>query len=287
MQSKLKTPLIQHSTRLSRRAFLTWLLALGTSFAWATDATPKLVHYQIKDKRIKQAVRLCMISDLHSCDYGKNQRAIMDLVRTIDAHAVCLVGDIYDDQLPFLHADICLDNLRTLGVPLLYVNGNHELYLPEKSYQKVLIRLQDFGAQILHGQGVDIQGVPIFGVSDPVGGNFDNELAVIGMQAQTHDFNVLLAHRPERIHAYLKYNFALTLSGHAHGGQWRLPPFVNGVWAPNQGFLPKYAGGAYTFDDDNLTKTLIVGRGLAKESTRLIPRIFNRPEVLAITLLPA
>ena len=69
------------------------------------------------------------------------------------------------------------------------------------------------------------------------------------------------------------------LCGHAHGGQWRLPGLINGIYAPNQGFLPKYAGGQYQENDT----TMIVSRGLARESTR-IPRIFNRPELVIIDL---
>ena len=94
-------------------------------------------------------------------------------------------------------------------------------------------------------------------------------------------FSVLLAHRPERIEDYLQYPFDLIVSGHAHGGQWRIPGILNGLLAPNQGFFPPYAGGQYDFADT----TLIVSRGLARESTR-IPRIFNRPELVVIDLVP-
>lgn len=94
-------------------------------------------------------------------------------------------------------------------------------------------------------------------------------------------FTLLLAHRPEYIDHYLDYNFDLILSGHAHGGQWRLPGIINGLYAPNQGLFPKYAGGQY-----NINGTVfIVSRGLSRESTR-IPRIFNRPELVIIDIVP-
>ena len=84
------------------------------------------------------------------------------------------------------------------------------------------------------------------------------------------------------IDMYLQYEFDLILSGHAHGGQWRIPRILNGFLAPNQGFFPKYAGGKYDFNHT----TFIVSRGLAKESTR-IPRIFNPPELVIVDILPA
>lgn len=93
-------------------------------------------------------------------------------------------------------------------------------------------------------------------------------------------FTVLLAHRPERIDKYAATgDFDLVVSGHAHGGQVRIPGLINGLFAPNQGFFPKYAGGQYEVDGT----TLVVSRGLARESTR-IPRVFNRPELVLVEI---
>jgi len=69
------------------------------------------------------------------------------------------------------------------------------------------------------------------------------------------------------------------VSGHAHGGQIRIPGLLNGLYAPDQGFLPEYAGGVY----DLGSSTMIVSRGLAKS---FIPRIFNPPEIVLISLEP-
>ena len=73
----------------------------------------------------------------------------------------------------------------------------------------------------------------------------------------------------------------LLLAGHAHGGQWRLPGLLNGLFAPDQGLFPTYAGGRYALGDT----TLLVSRGLARESTRL-PRFYNRPELVMVELRP-
>ena len=95
------------------------------------------------------------------------------------------------------------------------------------------------------------------------------------------DFTVLLTHRPELLAKYAQFPLDLVVSGHAHGGQVRIPGVLNGLYAPNQGWFPKLAGGAYTQDGT----TLIVSRGLAVR-TRL-PRIFNRPEVVLVRCVPA
>ena len=91
-------------------------------------------------------------------------------------------------------------------------------------------------------------------------------------------YKILIAHRPERIEDYKQYSFDLVLSGHAHGGQVRIPGIMNGLYAPHQGLFPKYAGGMYTHD--NLTH--IVSRGLSVNSR--LPRIFNPPELVIISI---
>ncbi len=94
---------------------------------------------------------------------------------------------------------------------------------------------------------------------------------------------MLLAHRPELAEKYAAAGaFDLVVAGHAHGGQVRIPGLVNGLLAPHQGWFPRYAGGLYTLDG----MTMIVSRGLAREFT-LLPRVFNRPEVVLVTVVPA
>ena len=93
------------------------------------------------------------------------------------------------------------------------------------------------------------------------------------------NYTILLSHRPELFEHYVSRGFDLVLCGHAHGGQWRIPRILNGLYAPNQGLFPQYAGGQYDSD----ATTMIVSRGLARESTRL-PRIFNRPELVLVEI---
>ena len=69
----------------------------------------------------------------------------------------------------------------------------------------------------------------------------------------------------------------LVLSGHAHGGQFRLP-FIGGLIAPGQGIFPKYDAGAYS----EKRTTMIVSRGIGNS---IIPvRFNNRPEVVIVHL---
>ncbi|MBP5669242.1 MAG: metallophosphoesterase [Lachnospiraceae bacterium] len=95
-------------------------------------------------------------------------------------------------------------------------------------------------------------------------------------------YTVLLSHRPESFEAYVNKGVDLALAGHAHGGQWRIPFLINGMFAPDQGLFPKYAGGRY----EKYGTTMIVSRGLAREST-ILPRFCNPPELVIIDLVGA
>jgi len=93
-------------------------------------------------------------------------------------------------------------------------------------------------------------------------------------------YSILLSHRPERVEAYHSSGFDLVVAGHAHGGQVRIPGILNGLYAPNQGFYPKYADGRYALGET----LMIVGRGLSRSG---LPRVFNPPELVIIDVEPA
>ncbi len=261
----------------------------------ATDDRIIVRHYTWQaphDSPATETLSIAIITDLHSCFYGDNQSQIIDILTSRHIDAIVLGGDIYDDVLPQTHADVLLSQLSAITPNVYYVNGNHELYLPHDAYQQLEQKIRQYGIHILHGQGQAISAdspVMIWGVSDPVSGRFAQDLRTVGQLAKAQKPNILISHRPEHITDYTRYPFDIVISGHAHGGQWRLPYLINGLFAPNQGILPKYAGGSYQLPNPSSHSQqtqLIVSRGLARESTRYIPRIFNRPEVVFLTINP-
>ncbi len=259
---------------LAGLALLAALIIFGTSSALLT------VKYQISTDKAAKPVRLALVSDLHSCDY-KNE--LVDAIAAQAPDAVLLAGDIFDDDLPHDNAKHFVREIAARGYACYYVTGNHEIWSGEADELKRFMR--ELGATVLEGEcatlSVNGQIINICGIDDPASdsGSLSEVLAKAARAADSTRFTVLLTHRPELIDEYLKHAFDLILSGHAHGGQWRLPGLINGLFAPNQGLFPKYAGGEYTFE----SKTMIVSRGLARESTR-VPRIFNRPELVIVDI---
>lgn len=261
-------------------------IAAGLLLVAGLDARLTIQHYAVESEKVEQAVRLAVLTDLHSCKYGQNQQDLLDAVADQDPDLVLLCGDIVDDEL-WKEEWRALLTVKKLAeqCPVYYASGNHEYRTGRLEEIKELLRA--CGAVVLDGYSVCAaageQMVQIGGVDDPKVGElrWEEQLAAASGDLDGKHFSILLTHRPERVDDYAGSGFDLVLAGHAHGGQWRLPGLINGLLAPNQGFFPQYAGGQYALGQT----TLIVSRGLARESTR-IPRIFNRPELVIVDVEP-
>jgi len=269
-----------------------WILpALAILVALALIALDErliLRTYTVVSPKLTAEVRLAVVTDFHSSD---NADDVAAMVASCAPDAVLLVGDMFDDDIANRPTERTLSLMRQLSAqyPCYYVSGNHEAWTGEMDalYQQteeagVTVLRMSSGVLTVRGQRIALCGIP-----DPYemvfSGAPDTEerLRQALEDVDSADFTVLLAHRPELLAKYAQFPVDLVVSGHAHGGQVRIPGVLNGLYAPNQGWFPKLAGGAYTQDGT----TLIVSRGLAVR-TRL-PRIFNRPEVVLVRCVPA
>ena len=259
-------------------ALLTGLIVPGL------DDRLNVVHYAIDTKEVTVPIRIALVTDLHSCAYGEGQRELIDALDAENPDIVLLGGDIFDDKLPDDNAEAFLAGIAD-RYPCWYVTGNHEHRAGKRRFARQMDILDELGIARLGGQTIlyaaDGQRFTLCGVDDPRQWNGSEKKYKKRVQALsgTEGFTVLLAHRPEYAEYYADCGFDLVLAGHAHGGQWRVPGLINGLFAPNQGFFPQYAGGSYQIGDT----TLIVSRGLAREST-CVPRIYNRPELVIVEL---
>lgn len=266
-----------------KRYWLMGLIIVGLGY-WAFDFSLKTVYYEVITDKVEKEITIGLVADLHSCNYGEKQSTLTSAIHLTKPDVLLLAGDIIDDEMPPQKAWEFLE-WAGQNYPSYYVTGNHEYWIGD--IDKVRQTVKDYGIRVLQGESdilkIGQQQIQILGINDREAKleNWERELEMAGSAIDTGLFSVLLTHRPEEIEKYLKYPFDLVVAGHAHGGQWRIPGIINGVFAPNQGLFPKYAGGRYDFD----RTTFVVSRGLARESTR-IPRIFNRPEYVVIKLIP-
>lgn len=254
----------------------------------ALDERLILRTYTVASPKLTAEVRLAVVTDFHSSD---NADDVVAMVASCAPDAVLLVGDLFDDDTQNRPTERTLSLMRQLSAqyPCYYVSGNHEAWTGEMDalYQQteeagVKVLRMSSGVLTVRGQRIALCGIP-----DPYEMVFsgapdtEEQLRQALEDVDSADFTVLLAHRPELLAKYAQFPLDLVVSGHAHGGQVRIPGVLNGLYAPNQGWFPKLAGGAYTQGGT----TLIVSRGLAVR-TRL-PRIFNRPEVVLVRCVPA
>ncbi len=268
-------------------AMLAALAVLAVLAIVALDNRLVTRHYTVQSEKIVAPVRLALLSDLHECDYGPDGERLLSAVQAENPDVVLIAGDWFGDGEDFSYGASVLRELSSCW-PTYYVLGNHE---PWTGWEERIVDLvQQSGVTVLQMESdvLTVKGQPlrICGVPDPYSGfaavtyGLDEMLSAAAAEAAPGEFTILLAHHPELIETYAQYPFDLVVSGHAHGGQVRIPGLVNGLCAPNQGWFPRYAGGDYQVGQT----TMIVSRGLSTQVQWFVPRVFNRPEVVVIDL---
>ena len=266
--------------RKPNRKWICLLALLFLVLLWAALDSRLTTRAYSVEASVSAPVRLAVLADLHSCAYGEGQEELLQAIAAAEPDGILLVGDIVDDVLPEENAFLVLEALAR-EYPCAYVTGNHEYWSGRAD--AICGEIAALGIDVLRGGQVTWtlrgQEITLYGVDDAESGALEEQLsAFFPAEGET---SILLAHRPEEIERYAACGFSVVVSGHAHGGQWRLPGLINGLYAPNQGWFPAYAGGLYQVWDT----AFVVSRGLARESTR-VPRLFNPPELVILELVP-
>lgn len=264
------------------------LLALIIWIAWGNTAL-ELDTYTITSDRLPKVFdgyRIAHISDLHNTEIGRNNEKLLQILRDAKPDMIAITGDLIDSRNTDLEIALYFVQEAVKIAPCYYVTGNHEARVAQ--YSELKSAMKAAGVTVLEDAEVTItaegEQLVLLGVNDP---SFetdyllgDSETVMRTKLAELHtadSFTVLLSHRPELFPIYAENKVDLVLSGHAHGGQFRLP-FFGGLIAPNQGLFPAYDAGLYTDGNTNMS----VSRGIGNS---LFPfRVNNRPEVILIQL---
>lgn len=267
------------------------LLAAGVTWVlWANTAL-EVTEITVTSGELPEAFsgfRIAHISDLHNAEFGEGNGELLALLRAEAPDIIAITGDLVDSRNTDL--DVALEFAREAVkiAPCYYATGNHEAQIG--AFEAFAQQLRAIGVTVLRGEAVtlkrDGQQLRVTGVDDysffPSPSGIGEE-SVAQMMAQLdpiskEGYDILLFHRPELAPRLRESGIELILSGHAHGGQVRIP-FLGGLIAPDQGWFPEYDAGLYSFGQMDL----IVSRGLGNS---IIPlRVNNRPEVVMITLL--
>ncbi len=269
---------------------LTVLLALIIWTAWGNTAL-MVNTITVSSDRIPagfSGYRIAQVSDLHNAEFGTENSKLLQTISDSTPNIIVITGDLID--MNHTSIDTALDFAKNAVqiAPTYYVSGNHEAGLSQ--YDELKEGLKSVGVIVLEDEAIQLEHndstVTLIGLSDPNfairNDVFDETPAMVstkinGLLENENGYTILLSHRPELFETYVSCGIDLVFSGHAHGGQFRLP-FMGGLVAPNQGFFPKYDAGLYT----DVNTNMVVSRGIGNS---IIPfRFNNRPEVVLVEL---
>lgn len=272
--------------------FLIITLSLLTAFIiyslWADKALTER-EFTIKSDRIPASFdgfRIVHISDLHNTTFGKENKKLLNMIEDAQPDIIAVTGDIVDSRRTDMGVALSFLEKALKIAPVYYVTGNHEFRTGQ--YEALIGDIRALGVTVFENESTVLSkendAITLCGVNDPyfssdypLGDETPALTRFLQELERSDSFTVLLSHRPEFFNLYAEHGFDLVLSGHAHGGQFRLP-FIGGFIAPGQGLFPKFDSGHYEKDGT----AMIVSRGLGNS---IIPlRLFNRPEIITVIL---
>ena len=265
------------------------LVALVIGIAWGNTALD-LNTYTISSSKLPQSFdgyRIAHVSDLHNTEMGKDNEKLLAMLRDAAPDMIAITGDLVDSRNTDIEVALQFVREAVKIAPCYYVTGNHEARISE--YDELKEAMKAAGVTVLEDAQTEIsltgEFITVIGVNDPSYQTdylFGDAKTVMNtkleeLHTEQDRFTILLSHRSELFDTYADHSIDLVLSGHAHGGQFRLP-FIGGLVAPNQGLFPEYDAGIYTEGNTNM----LVSRGIGNS---ILPfRINNRPEVILIEL---
>jgi predicted MPP superfamily phosphohydrolase len=275
---------------LNKKFLVLFIIIVLIGFLFYQNNSIEKTFIEYTNERVPEAFngfKIIHISDLHNKSFGKNQEKLIKKIREEAPDIIVITGDLVDRRKYDLEIALSFIEGTVDLTPVYYVSGNHEAWSGQ--YEVIKNKLVSLNVQVLDDEKISINKensfIDLIGLKDP---DFNTSSYLEGNDtlaleknlrdlSNEDNFQILLSHRPELFNLYAEEKIDLIFSGHAHGGQFRLP-FIGGVIAPDQGVFPEYTSGLYAKDKS----TLIVSRGLGNS---IIPiRFFNQPEIIVLTI---
>lgn len=272
----------ERKRRHGKLYLLLMALAAAGAAIWVGSSVLSVEEFAFTGARLPagwDGGRLVVLSDLHGKRFGRQHSRLLEAVRGAKPDVICLCGDMMDEWSGTEYLRPLLEGLVEIA-PVYYVTGNHEWASGRMPEMRQL--LEETGVTYLSNTFVPLERngdtITLAGIDDPNGyadQKTPQQVAREVRDAAPEGFWLLLAHRNNLFESeYAALGADLTLSGHGHGGLWRLP-FTDGLLGSGGTLLPSYTNGFYTCRGAEV----FVSRGLGG-----MVRLFNRPEVAVLTL---
>lgn len=272
-----------------KRALFGGAVLAGTAFlgtcVWALQSALGISQYEItlpQGQGGLDGYKIVQIADLHSADL---EEELEQALEQLQPSLIVMTGDLVNREDRDFTKALATAALAVQFAPTYFVRGNHEVDNPD--YARLRQGLEEAGVTILEDEGVVLEyhgvSLNLVGVKDVTAYPSSRAKAIEAMEQTAKglfvdgSYHVLLSHRPSLLEAYAASGADLVFSGHAHGGQVRLP-VIGAVFAPDQGLLPQITAGVHTAGKTQV----VVSRGLGNGTP--FPRLWNGPELVSVTL---
>lgn len=230
--------------RLSKKTLISVCTLIAALIIWTIwgNTALTLSTVTVSSNRIPAAFngfRIAQVSDLHNVVFGEDNAELLQILSECEPNIIMITGDLVDAE--HTDIDVALDFAKEAAqiAGTYYVTGNHEASLLQ--YDKLKTGLESIGVVVLEDISMQLEykdeSITLIGLSDPSftlkGDMFGEVPAMVdtklrGLIGDKENYTILLSHRPELFETYVNCSVDLVLSGHAHGGQFRLPLLA--VW---------------------------------------------------------
>lgn len=263
------------------------VLAAAAAFLYGQNNLIELTRFEYRSEKLPESFdgfTIVHVSDLHNKAFGNENARLTDKIQKENPDVIFITGDIIDSRHTDFGTALRFAEKCVQIAPTYYVSGNHEHRF--ENIDEFFRQLESKGVNILENEKAQIdkngESISLYGLSakkeDGFLGDYVSQIQPLSQQNSKNEFSVLLAHYPQVLYSYAQAGFDVVFSGHAHGGQVRIP-FTNiGLFAPDQGFFPEFVGGEYKQDNT----VMYLSRGLGNSLFPL--RLFDRPQVIRVTL---
>ncbi len=236
--------------------------------------------YLIEDSRIPSGfdgLRIAQVSDLHNGHMGPSNAQVLEALKAAEPDVILLTGDLIDSRHRDIAAVLEFAREAVKLAPVYSVTGNHEA---RGGYAELQAGLEKAGVILVDNEKVRLHRegdtLLLLGLQDPAFPGPEPEKTLAELTAGETAYTILLCHRPELFEITAQHA-DLVFSGHAHGGQLRLP-LLGGLIAPGQGLLPGYDAGLFRREES----LMLLSRGVGNS---LLPlRLGNKPEIVVAEL---
>lgn len=254
-------------------------------------------RYTLKTEKVTAPLRVVQLSDLHNREFGKNNERLLEKVAGLDPDLILFTGDLVTCHDPERAVGLSLLEELCAIAPVYASMGNHDLEYARVHGVDLERLIENTGAVLLEREyedvtigGQELRLGGLYGYCLPekylATGEADREeCAFLREMQDTSRMTLLMCHLQVCWLAHDGLNLwglDCVYTGHAHGGQIRLP-LLGGFYAPEQGYFPGRVWGTYEADQGG--RYLVLSRGLGNNAP--LPRLFNPPEIVVTELVPA